>query len=304
MRPLAVAAGHAGHDVHPRRVGVGPHQAWSSPVAGSTARMRMSRWSRLATTSSGRPVLRLPSSRVTRYGSAAESQLTSVRLPSRVAIEDRDDGVGRACRRIADGSASARGRVRRVGDVPVLDRGLVNPRGQDRRAVRRPPVPAVAVHLLGRDELGQPEADPVGAVRIGERPVRAGGDLVHAERAVADIGDVRAGRVRARIGGLASLVLSSRTASPATSAGAEVGEVDGAAEQRTPRRCSSRRWRTRRCRPPAPAPVPGGPSRPGHPGAGLAELGRVGDQPLVRRCRRPAPTGRSRGPCRRGTAGR
>ena len=48
-------------------------------------------------------------------------------------------------------------RVSRVGDVPPVHRRLVHPRRQQRRSVRRPPVAAGPSHLLGRDELRQPE---------------------------------------------------------------------------------------------------------------------------------------------------
>ncbi len=81
MRPLAVVAGTPG---------TMSTQAWSvsaltrlvAPEAGSTARMRMSRWSRLSTTSSGSPDPARSQLAVTRYSSASLSQSTRVRVPS------------------------------------------------------------------------------------------------------------------------------------------------------------------------------------------------------------------------------
>ncbi len=81
----------------------------------------------------------------------------------------QDEGSG-GVRGAGRGIGHHRGRalgVGRVGDVPALDRGLVHPLHQQRRAVRGPPVAAGPVHLLGRDELGQPERHPRGAPRVG-----------------------------------------------------------------------------------------------------------------------------------------
>ena len=90
--------------------------------------------------------------------------------------------------------------VRGIGDVPPGDRGLVHPRDEQRGAVRGPPVAAVAVHFLGRDELGQPERHPGRAARVRDRPVRKvapqAGDP---ERAVADVGEPPSGRVGAGV---------------------------------------------------------------------------------------------------------
>ena len=59
-------------------------------------------------------------------------------------------------------------RVGGIGDMPPGDRRLVHPRDQQRRTVGGPPVAALPVHLLRRDELGQPERHPRGALRIRE----------------------------------------------------------------------------------------------------------------------------------------
>ena len=64
-------------------------------------------------------------------------------------------------------------RVSGIGDVPPGDGGLVDPRDEQGGAVRGPPVTAMAVHLLGRDELGQPERHPRRALRVRERAVFA-----------------------------------------------------------------------------------------------------------------------------------
>ena len=93
-------------------------------------------------------------------------------------------------------------RVSGIGDVPPGDGGLVDPRDEQGGAVRGPPVTAMAVHLLGRDELGQPERDPRRALRVRERAVFAAMDPLaplgqpgHPQRAVADVGQPPSGRV-------------------------------------------------------------------------------------------------------------
>ena len=105
-----------------------------------------------------------------------------------------------ACRRPGRRRPSgSRSGLRGVGDVPALHRGVVDPRDQQRRAVRRPPVAAHPVHLLGRDELGEPVGDRrcrSGAARAARRAV---GEVVDVQRAAADVRDARAGRVRPRV---------------------------------------------------------------------------------------------------------
>ncbi len=105
-------------------------------------------------------------------------------------------------------------RVSGIGDVPPGDGGLVDPRDEQGGAVRGPPVTAMAVHLLGRDELGQPERDPRRALRVRERavfgavaplaplaplgpldPLGPLGQPGHPQRAVADVGQPPSGRV-------------------------------------------------------------------------------------------------------------
>ena len=192
MRPPR-SGRHARHDVQPARVGVGPDRA-------GLAGLRVDReYAHVALIAAGhddeRPsVAALPQVAVTRYGNAE-------RIPADLrqrAVErrdvHRDDGVRRACRGVAH-CVGWPFRVRRVGDVPDAHRSLVHPGGQDGRAVGRPPVAAVTVHLLGRDELGQSEADSVRTVRVGDHPVLAGSDFVDVQRPVADVSDQPAGRV-------------------------------------------------------------------------------------------------------------
>ncbi len=92
-------------------------------------------------------------------------------------------------------------RVGRVGDVPPGDGRLIDPRHQQRRTVRGPPVAAVPVHLLGRDELRQPERHVRGAPRAGQDPVVGGpvsgstAQAGHPQRPGADVGQPLPGRV-------------------------------------------------------------------------------------------------------------
>ena len=79
---------------------------------------------------------------------------------------------GAAGRRVGDGGRRAR-RVGRVVQVPALHPGLVDPGGEDRAAVRRPPVAPEPAELLGRDELGQPPGHP--GVLAGQQGVGAVG---------------------------------------------------------------------------------------------------------------------------------
>ena len=97
-------------------------------------------------------------------------------------------------------------RVGGVGDVPPVYRRLVHPRDEQRRTVRGPPVAALAVHLLCRDELRQPERHPRGSPRLRQHLVfglvfgltRQAGNP---ERAGADIREPPSGRVGAGIAG-------------------------------------------------------------------------------------------------------
>ena len=161
-----------------------------APVAGSTRSMRSAVWSRGCTTTS----------------SPWSSQTTSARYslaahrPGSAAPSKRDDlgadlRVRRAGGRVGDDGGLAVG-VRGVGDVPALHRVCRRPGRRPARPRGRPPVAAHPLHLLGRDEVGEPVAD------LRRRPASArvrvvpAVEVVHVQRAAADVGDVaaRAGR--------------------------------------------------------------------------------------------------------------
>ena len=72
--------------------------------------------------------------------------------------DERDPCVGGARGRIGDDRRLPVG-IGGVRDVPAAHRGVVDPRDQQRPAVRRPPVPPHPAHLLGRDEVGEPVGD-------------------------------------------------------------------------------------------------------------------------------------------------
>ena len=117
-----------------------------------------------------------------------------------VGQHQRHVGVGRARRRIGDLHRAPPG-IGRVGDVPALDRRLVDPRDEQRGAVRRPPVTPGPVHLLGGDEFGQPVGDARVVLGPGHRPVRtrlaAQGRDAHA--AAAHVGHPLSRRIRPRV---------------------------------------------------------------------------------------------------------
>ncbi len=85
--------------------------------------------------------------------------------------------------------------------MPAVDGRVVHPGDQQGSPVGRPPVAAHPAHLLGRDELGQPVADVFSAVRPDQLGVGAAVEVGDPQRAVADVGDPPASRVRPRIDG-------------------------------------------------------------------------------------------------------
>ena len=107
--------------------------------------------------------------------------------------DERDPCVGGARGRIGDDRRLPVG-IGGVRDVPAAHRGVVDPRDQQRPAVRRPPVPPHPAHLLGRDEVGEPVGD---GVRLGggEGGGGAGREVVDVQRATADVGDAGPGGV-------------------------------------------------------------------------------------------------------------
>jgi hypothetical protein len=78
--------------------------------------------------------------------------------PVKVDQRQRDDRVRRARGGICD-LCRLTARVRGIGDVPALHRGIVDSGHKEPLAVWRPPVPAGAVHLLLRNELGETPRD-------------------------------------------------------------------------------------------------------------------------------------------------
>ena len=192
-------------------------------------------------------------------------------------------------------------RVSRVGDVPPVHRRLVHPRRQQRRSVRRPPVAAGPAHLLGRDELRQPERHARGGredLIVGRALSGCAAQAGHPQRAGPDVGQPLPGRVGARIQHRAWHRHLAR-------GGVRMREAD----REDPPRPSEDRHRQVRVRGVGhdaagvlPDPLPAGPllrrqvlrRRPAS----------SGPRPAVPcRCRRPAPTGRSPGRRRPGCAG-
>ena len=134
-------------------------------------------------------------------------------------------------------------RVGRVGQVPAVDPGLVDPGGQHRAAVRRPPVAAEPAELLGRDELGEPPGRCRSSPAIRVSP---SGALGHPQRAVA------ARSRRRRSGGRSGRAAGrSRRRPPRTRvtvAGAQVGPEQAATERERGDGRVAGRCRTSRCR--------------------------------------------------------
>ena len=79
---------------------------------------------------------------------------------------ERDLRVGRPGGGVADGSRWQR-RLGRIGDVPHLHVGDVDAAGRDRGSIRAPPVAALALHLLGGDEVGAAPRDGGGLLGFG-----------------------------------------------------------------------------------------------------------------------------------------
>lgn len=99
-------------------------------------------------------------------------------------------GVGGARRGVGHPGRFGR-RAGRVGDPPAGHGRVVGPLHQQRRAVRRPPEAARAVHLLGRRELREAVRHRL-RLRLGHRPVAAAVGRHHPERAPHRVRDVPA----------------------------------------------------------------------------------------------------------------
>ena len=222
---------------------------------------------------------------VTRYWNAARSHVDLDRSPSRPTTTSRTSALGVPGGRVGVLDRLGRG-VGRVGDVPALDRGLVDAGDEQPVAVRRPPEAAVAVHLLGGDELGQPPGH-VGAVRLDQRAGRSAVGSIPTTRSAPLARRTRpaAGRVGARV--------DDRRRRPA---------ARGRRRGRGRRRTAARTARTRRSSPAwsvayaddaraalAAALAPRALLRRQLLRAAVEQRGRVGDQPLGAGARRRAP---------------
>ena len=173
-RPSAVQAGTPG-TISSQRGSVSSRSTSAWPVPASTVSSRIVRWSRLCTTTSG------SCSPVPAGGhQVGERGVVDLDVHGGAVQPGQQEGhLGVRGARGRIGHLGGRPlRVGGVGDVPPGDGRLVHPRDQQRRAVRGPPVAAVAVHLLGRDELRQPErhaaARPAGRPGPGLRRGRPG----------------------------------------------------------------------------------------------------------------------------------
>ncbi|CAM5554336.1 hypothetical protein SVIOM74S_09957 [Streptomyces violarus] len=118
-------------------------------------------------------------------GTPPGTRPTSVRSPSRSMTKSRTSASGVPGRRVGDLGRLALG-VCRIGDVPPLYGALVGPRDQQPVRLGRPPETPVAVHLLGRDELGQTIGD-LGVLRLGQRPVALARRVHHPQRALGHV---------------------------------------------------------------------------------------------------------------------
>ena len=78
---------------------------------------------------------------------------------------ERDLRVGGPGGGVADGSRWQR-RLGRIGDVPHLHIGDIDPADRDDGSIRAPPVAALALHLLGGDEVGASPRDGGRAGRV------------------------------------------------------------------------------------------------------------------------------------------
>ncbi len=105
--------------------------------------------------------------------------------------------VGRPGGRVGDDAGLAVG-VGGIGDVPAEHGGVVDAGRRERGTVGSPPEPAVAVHLLRGDEVGEPPGDVLGVGRR-ERRRLPRPERVHVQRPTAHEGDAGSRRVRARV---------------------------------------------------------------------------------------------------------
>ena len=119
------------------------------------------------------------------------------RRPVDVDEMERDVGVVGSRRRIRDRDRRGCG-IGRIRDVPATDARNVHAGDEQMRAVGRPPVSALATHLLGGDELGETIRDLV-VLRAQQHARSITVDAHHVQRAGFDVRDPRAGGIDARI---------------------------------------------------------------------------------------------------------
>ena len=65
-------------------------------------------------------------------------------------------------------------RIGRVGDPPLINRGVVDPSYRQGGAVGRPPVPPEAVQLFGGNEVRHAPGDVAGVVVAGDQALVGG----------------------------------------------------------------------------------------------------------------------------------
>ena len=110
---------------------------------------------------------------------------------------ERDVGIVGSRRRIRDRDRRGCG-IGRIRDVPASDARNVHASDEQMRAVRRPPVSALATHLLGGDELGEAIGDLV-VLRAQQHPRSLTVGAHDVQHTGFDVSDMRAGGVDARI---------------------------------------------------------------------------------------------------------
>ena len=204
IRPSAGPGGHPRHDLQPVRVGVRPDEARGP---GGQVDRQQAHLALVPALHDDQRCLRgraVPGDgdQVRKRGPVpadlGQPAIRRAQAPGQAGQQQRDIGVGRAGHRVAD----LRGRAVRIsgiGDVPALDRALIDPGDQQRGTIRRPPVAAHAAHLLGSDKFRDSERDVRRSSRLSDGLVVAAGQVGDPERAAVQVGQAPAGRVGPRI---------------------------------------------------------------------------------------------------------
>ena len=176
----------------------------------------MVRWSRLCTTTSN------PCSDQSAVVTYSKPVSVPPHLHGRRAVDvdkmERDVGIVGSRRRIRDRDRRGCG-IGRIRDVPATDARNVHASDEQMRSVRRPPVSALATHLLGGDELGEAVRDLVvlGAQQHAPYFPVGAHDVQRARFHIRDLVPVASMR-----GSIARPLAGSSVAPP----GDEVGDVD------------------------------------------------------------------------------